>query len=706
MDEISTPVYEFGGFHLDSTLQILVNPAGEAISLPSRAFATLHYLVERSGQVIGKSELMDAVWPRTVVAENNLNQCILQLRKVLGESAGDRRFILTVPGRGFKFVMRVTVVPREARLDVTGQVEAAAAATGASRWQRRRWLMVGVATCFVLVMALAYWMRVSGQHAVTSPTEYQPLTDVADSATAPVLSPDGRMLAFIRNGSWLLGSGQVWLKVLPDGEYVRLTNAAGLLFAPTFTLDGTRVAYTVVDKRGESWDTWTIPVAGGEPTRLLPNASGLTYIGPHEVMYSQFKTGIHLGVVTATDNRAGNRDIYWPAHERAMAHFSYLSPDRSSVLVVEMDGTGSFRQCRLVPFGGGSSGAPIGPVRGACIAAAWSPDGTWMYFAIGAAGHSHLWRQRFPDGEPQQITFGPTDEEGVFVAADGRSLLTSIGTEQDTLWLRNPQGERALTTEDSAYFPWLSADARRVYFMSANNSAKEVVLARMDVATGRRQMLLEDFNVNSFDLDPNEQRVVYTKVRNGVSQIWLAPLDGHAPPRPLIRDGDQAQFGGGRVYYRSLGQQVNYLHRIDLDGGHDTRVVQSPIVNFDAVSPDGSYVIVDKPIDGGLAAASLISMDDHNEHMIGKGWYQSRWSRDGKLLFVEIGKDGDPTMAGRTAVVRMGATGRPILPILPAAPDAVVIPHPEAGLSAGQDPSVYVYVKSELRRNIFRIPLH
>jgi DNA-binding winged helix-turn-helix (wHTH) protein/Tol biopolymer transport system component len=712
MDELSAPIYEFEGFHVDSTQQTLVSPAGEAIPLPSRAFATLLYLVERSGQLFDKSELMKAVWPHTVVAENNLNQCILQLRKVLGETAGDRRFILTVPGRGFKFVARVTVIPRESFLlqrqgaTLSPQPPATSATAGTVWRPSRRWLMGGVGACLGVALVLGYWIHSSSRHAVTSPTEYQPLTDVIDSATAPVLSPDGRMLAFIRGGAWLLGSGQIWLKVLPDGDYVQLTKAGGLLFAPAFTPDGTRVAYTVVDQRGESWDTWTVPVTGGEPTRLLPNASGLTFIGPHDVMYSQFKTGIHLGVVTAVDNGTGSRDVYWPDHERAMAHFSYLSPDRHWVLVVEMDGTGSFRQCRLLPFTGGSSGAPVGPVRGACIAAAWSPDGHWMYFAIGRAGHSHLWRQPFPNGEAQQITFGPTDEEGVFAAADGRSLLTSIGSEQDTLWFRDPQGERALTTEGGAFYPWLSADARRVYFMSANNSTGEVVLARIDVATGRREVLLRDFNVDGFDVDNDEQQVVFTKARGGVSQVWLAPLAGAVSPRVLVRDADQAKFGGGRVFFRSLGKQVNYLHRIDLDGGNNTRVLASPIVNFDSVAPDGRYVIVAKPIDGGLAAATLISTEDHLEHVIGRGWYQSHWSRDGKLLFVEIGKSGDPTAAGRTAVVRMGAAGRPTDPILPVRADTLVIPHPEDALSAGQDPSVYVYVKSEPRRNIYRIPLH
>src|SRR3984957_21105268 len=112
MDQISKADYEFEGFRLDSNLQILIGPAGEPIPLPSRAFATLRYLVERSGEIVDKAAIMATVWPKTVVAENNLSQCILALRKALGDSPTERRFILTVPGRGYKFVADVTVVPR------------------------------------------------------------------------------------------------------------------------------------------------------------------------------------------------------------------------------------------------------------------------------------------------------------------------------------------------------------------------------------------------------------------------------------------------------------------------------------------------------------------------------------------------------------------------------------------------------------------
>src|SRR5262249_20971329 len=150
--------------------------------------------------------------------------------------------------------------------------------------------------------------------------------------------------------------------------------------------------------------------------------------------------GIHMGVVTATESRADHREIYYPAHERGMAHFSSLSPDGRWVLVVEMDQTGTFKQCRLVPFDGSSLGTPIGP-PGICASAAWSTDGRWMYFAGRFSGGAHLWRQEFPGGTPEQITSGPTEEIGIAMAPDGRSLVTSIGVGQSVIWVKESDGE-------------------------------------------------------------------------------------------------------------------------------------------------------------------------------------------------------------------------------------------------------------------------
>jgi eukaryotic-like serine/threonine-protein kinase len=727
MDERSAPDYEFGGFRLDTASQVLTSREGEQVALPSRAYQTLLYLVERAGELVEKSSLMAAVWPRSVVEENNLSQCIFILRKVLGETAGERRFILTVPGRGFKFVAPVRVVPRgherwgpggagplvqlQTQAPATAlKTPAAAGTTVFHRFAGRpgRWAAIAAAAALLGALGIAALLLTARPHAVTSPAEYEPLTDVADSATAPALSPDGRMLAFIRGGDDFLSPGQIWLKLLPNGEPIRLTQTPNLIFGPTFTPDGTQVAYTEVAAEGKAWDTWLVPITGGPTTLFMSNASGLTFIGAHEVMYSEFKTGLHLGLVASMDDRSRHRDIYLPSHERGMAHFSYLSPDRKSVLVVEMGKTGDWERCRLVPFDGSSAGAPVGPAS-ACRFAAWSADGKWMYFAARIFGHSHLWRQRYPDGIPEQITFGPTDEETVGVSPDGHSLVTSmvLGHDHDRIWMHDGNGERALTTEGNAYSPWVSEDAKRLYFLAVRSSTDAPELWRLDIASGRLQSLLAGFSVTGYDISYDEQQVAFTTRQNGLPQIWLAPLDRHEPPKLVIRGGDEVAFDrSGRIFFRSIGEHVNYLNRMNADGSENVRAVEMPIVEFYAVAPDGKWVTVGLRLDGSLPVVSLVPVGGGAPHLLARGWWPSRWSRDGKLLYIEAGKDDNSPVHGRTVALRLDADGVPSEAARPIPADSIVIPHSELSLSIGSDATVYAFERGELRRNIYRIPLH
>ena len=100
--------YEFDRFTVDAKQRLLF-AAGEdtPVDLPPRAFDALLYLVERPGELLSKKELLKALWPGVVVEENSLNQVISLVRKVLGERPSEHRFIVTAPGRGYRFVAAV-----------------------------------------------------------------------------------------------------------------------------------------------------------------------------------------------------------------------------------------------------------------------------------------------------------------------------------------------------------------------------------------------------------------------------------------------------------------------------------------------------------------------------------------------------------------------------------------------------------------------
>lgn len=104
------PVVEFAGYRLDRRKLRLTGPDGAAIRLKAREFRTLAHLAAHPGEVVEKQSLLDAVWPGTVVEENNLNQAISALRRILGDSRDDPRFIVTVQGRGYCFIAPVRAV--------------------------------------------------------------------------------------------------------------------------------------------------------------------------------------------------------------------------------------------------------------------------------------------------------------------------------------------------------------------------------------------------------------------------------------------------------------------------------------------------------------------------------------------------------------------------------------------------------------------
>ncbi len=524
------------------------------------------------------------------------------------------------------------------------------------------WRIAAIAAAVVATLAAALFLLVKPAVPVTSPSEYTQLTNFTDSATAPSLSPDGRMVAFKRGEDSFLSSGDIYVKLLPNGEAVKLTTEPARRYGPVFTPDGSRIAYTQVT--AGSWDTWTVPVLGGQPTRFLPNASGLTWIAEHRVLFSEIKTFPHMGIVTATEGRAESREIYIQPDKHAMAHYSYLSPDRQSVLVVEMTGVHAFTdRCRLVPFDGSSSGRLVGP-QGTCIAAAWAPDGQWMYFSAVVGGSSHIWRQKFPDGAPEQITFGPTEEEGIALAADGRSFVTSIGTRRSAIWIHDAAGERAILSEGYALVPRLSRDGTRVFYLlvrdwwlsARGRVAASAELRSLDPKSGKSESVLSGISVSDYEISRDEKEVAFTTTDgNGTSQIWLAALDRRTPPRQIAQGGDRVSFGPEEdLVFRSVADN-NTLIRIKKDGTGRSRVTAATVIDKFGLSPDGKWVIAHLAGGGTFA----VPVDGGAPTRICARVCPSTWSSDGRWLYV-----GAPVATGKTYAIPV-PSGRS-LPDLPA----------------------------------------
>jgi DNA-binding winged helix-turn-helix (wHTH) protein/TolB-like protein/tetratricopeptide (TPR) repeat protein len=178
----STLEYEFNGFRIDPAGRRLCAADGSTVDISARAFDVLLFLVEHRGEDISKEKLMAAAWPDTVVEENNLNQAITALRRVLGDQRREPRFIMTVLGRGYRFVAKIAQPTTQASPPLGSATETPiAAAARHSRVLSRRWGLVGL----LLILATAAALVALNKAPVT--TNEPPMTSLAVLPFRPIL---------------------------------------------------------------------------------------------------------------------------------------------------------------------------------------------------------------------------------------------------------------------------------------------------------------------------------------------------------------------------------------------------------------------------------------------------------------------------------------------------------------------------------------
>jgi DNA-binding winged helix-turn-helix (wHTH) protein/Tol biopolymer transport system component len=701
----------FGDYELDSHAGKLFRK-GLPVKIQPQPFRVLTILLERPGEIVSRDELRERVWGEATFVEfdQGLNYCIRQVRLALREGAAQPLYIETLPKQGYRFIAPLSGAPQAEPAPVFTPPPAASPATSANR----NWIFAAAAGA-VLVIALAstyafYRVR-------PGLLRYTQITDFTDSATAPALSPDGRMIAFIRGKSGFFSADQIWVKILPTGEAKRLTDDPRSKYGLAFSPDGSQVAYTVLD--GQNFATFTVPVLGGDSRPFMENAAGLTWLDPNRVLFSAIRSGIHMGIVTGTAARSDLRDLYFPAHERAMAHYSYASPDRKRALVVQMDEQGGWAPCAIISLDASSTPKNAGP-DGACTSAGWSPDGAWMYFTAQVLGKSHLWRQRFPNGSPEQITSGPDEEEGIVVEPDGRSIITSVGAHESSVWVHDERGERSLSSEGevadlATHPPLFSPDGKTLYYLLRHpepNSRAE--LWRVNVESGASEAVFPGVAMVLFDVSADGRQVVYQTEERGASELWLAPVSRDAPARRVANSGENTPHFGpnGQIFFRFSERNFNYLGRINPDGSGRSKVFQVPINEFWGISPGKRWVDVTvKRADRRGVGNFAFPLDGGPPVLLCSTFCWPTWSPNGNFLYIPVDPASRKNL-GRSLAIPVGPGET-----LPKFPPGGIEPHADASvipgaqiveraeLAPGLDPAHYAYVDTTVHRNLYRISL-
>jgi DNA-binding winged helix-turn-helix (wHTH) protein/Tol biopolymer transport system component len=735
-DALAAPIIQFEDVEIDLG-RFEVRRRGRRVRLERQPFDLLVLLLRNRGDLVARKEIAESLWGPDVFVETDrsINNAIRKIRLALRDDPEHPRFIETVAGRGYRFIATVSLSPGSQPKSISEQIafrdehdtlstnDPASGNNSASAAGTRRlpgvlavnWFVL--VTAALLVVAGVIWELQQKSDQSKEPMErrelsYTQITNFTDSAVAPALSPDGRMVAFYRSDTWFLTPDQIYVKLLPRGEPVQITNDPRLKYGLAFSPDGSRIAYTTYTTEDDVWRTFTVSPLGGEPALLLSNAAGLTWLDQRQILFSEIQTGIHMGIVTATENRSEHRKVYFPQHERMMAHFSYASPNRQWALVVEMDP--AWQRCRLIVLDGSSASREVGP-RGPCTSAAWSPDGRWMYFSAEVDSSHHLWRQRFPAEQPEQITYGPTEEDGVAVAPDGRSLITSIGLEESAVWIHDKRGDRALSSEGRA-IPGsvrFSSDSRFLYYLMRHDSpASSSELWRRELESGKSEVVLPGISMMEYDISNDSKEVVFSSQPPGkASQLWLAHLDSSLAPTLIASGGERTPHFGpdAQVIFQFTDGKANYIGQIKQDGSQRSELVPYPVSDLGAISPDRRWILADVPMANENAVMAIPIGGGSSRRVC--TYCQADWAPNGKFFYVEL-TSNSLTTRGKTVAIPL-SEGE-MLPSLPSSG----ISGPEDAkalrgarfldawlISPGPNPSIFAYVKTTGHRNLYRIPV-
>jgi len=334
-----------------------------------------------------------------------------------------------------------------------------------------------------------------------------------------------------------------------------------------------------------------------------------------------------------------------------------------------------------------------------------------MYLTSKAGGLFHIWRQRFPDGQPEQLTSGLTEEEGIAMAPDGRSLVTAVGLQSASIWIHDGRGERQISLlEGNAAYPKFTPDGKKLCYLmvkavqSGFKDPGEVWVA--DLNSGHSEPLAPGFPVLNYDISPDGRQVVLeARDAAGKLRLWLAPFDRRSPPRQIPGvEGRGARFGpSGEIFFRHTEGPSGFLYRVRPDGTGLRKALEQPVWTF-SIPPDGRWIAAWSL--GGRTAVQMFPLAGGSPVYIGLD-ILLRWSSSGDSLWISDGPVGD----GRTYIVPL-PPGKILPPIPPGGfrseEDIARLPGAhriDATGAPGPSRDVYAFERRTVQRNLYRIPI-
>jgi Tol biopolymer transport system component/DNA-binding winged helix-turn-helix (wHTH) protein len=620
-EQAEKPFYRFDDVVIDRE-SYRIWKGERLLSLQPRAFDVLLFLIEHQGRLVEKRELLEGVWGESFVTDNSLTRSIKEIRRALGDSAEEPRYIETIPKRGYRFIAGFETVAD--KMDRAGAV---APATKNAGPRRLKWAVVAVA--LVVLVAVAFALRAirSDSAVATGVLRTSQVTTWSGLDMYPELSPDGNWVAYSSDRT---GSFEIFVKQLaPGGREIQVTSDGEQNFQPSWSPDGKMIVY----HSGALQCIKVTPALGGVSKQIAdfgsrprwsPDGSliafqsdGITDIGPTAYGAMPPSTlwlvpshgGEPRALTVAGSPSGGHGSLSWFPDGKRIVFISY-DVGSISVWTVSKDG-GQLKQ--VVP------GLRLGydPV---C-----SPDGKYIYF-IGAIKPRNffLWRQQVsaegdPVGEPAEVAgTGPAIMRHISISGDGKHLAYSGMSMTSNLWS-----------------------------IAVSKATGEAV--------GPPVQLTADtsFRKTAPSFSPDGKKIAFSKALAGSkSDVWLIDADGRNPVQmtsDLRTDHSPCWFPGGEsLGYMTYNERGSTMLRLSLEGRAEKAVFEwGAEAAFTRISPDGRRIAFHSSR-GGPVNIWTASLESGEARQLTSGaelmgW--PCWSPDGSLIAFEMKRGRDTQVA-------------------------------------------------------------
>ena len=632
--------YVFGDFRLLPAKRQLQRVDGRNIVLRGKVFDLLWYLIRNKGRLVDKSELLQALWPDTVVEENNLNQSVSALRQALGDDVKSPSYIATVKGRGYQFVGEVR---RESSLQDPSI--AASAASPAAIYRHAPLLLAAI----VVVGAALLWIQREPQPVERDPAIIEHfadatmsiVTDFAGSHSEPTLSPDGRMMAYVSD---VTGTPQIWVKNLQRGDPIQITRGPYPASSPSWSPSDDQILFQRTSSKNPSiYSVGTL----GSPEATMIVEFGMDPNHARTTDAFVYSTGRRIWIAT-NDGRDREEILGVPSSQGFADREPALSPDGALVAFVHAD-EGPLGNLWLIPSQGGEARqlTTSDTSSGIVSAPEWSSDGKFIIYSVDAdINGGQIWRYDVASGETSPLTTGAGGARDVKLSNDGKRLLY---TSTRSVWRLTRID--SLTQETSSIYesrepvllPIASPDGKHIVFFTRNATGMQIIMIDSD-GSNLRQLTFDDPGENGLPTWSGDgSAILYYR---GRSLHRLDPSDG--TDTELFPDFHWSSRNwltafGDRLSYHFIDRPNNIQRTIVRRLGESTEIELPVPIEAAQWSLDGTELIGWSRQTGEILfcnpdAATCRNLENDGENVTGR---RPMWSNDGQqIYFVRFNEDG------------------------------------------------------------------